>query len=258
MDIKEKILEELEKFYPTRVSDYKNGLLEIEVRPLKGNYGYLQKLRDMESLESTDERNIIVGFSKGILFYDKVEPDITVCEVTKTDKYIIFEWIAGGIGFGQLVIGAELHDIVDDECMSKEFCNKVIKIGMERLANTERLNKEIADLKNADMLNTKDLSDTYHTFDELYNHRMAFNVALTQVINLLGRTDLYAYKSLSHHDGTMFDGMFIVVIESPVGQISYHYDLWNFDKFQIPTLEKALEYDGHTPKDTIERLLKLL
>lgn len=125
------------------------------------------------------------------------------------------------------------------------------------MTNAERLNIEIADLKKKGELKTKDISDTYHTIGDLYNHRMAFNIALCNSIQLLKRKDLYCYKSLQHHDGTMFEGMFILVIETPYGQISYHYNLEHWNKANVDVYEKALTYDGHTPQDTYERLLKL-
>jgi hypothetical protein len=120
------------------------------------------------------------------------------------------------------------------------------------------INEEIRRLKNEKLLNTNFISDTYHTFGELYDHRMAFNVALTRAINKLGKKDLYAYKSMKHSDESMFEGMFIVVIQSPLGQISYHYNLDRWDNFALPVYQKALEYDGHTSEDTIERLIHLL
>ena len=121
----------------------------------------------------------------------------------------------------------------------------------------DNINNKIKELKEKDLIKTKDISDTYHTFGELYDHRMAFNVALCQAITLLKRKDLYCYKSWFHHDKTMFDGMFIVVIESPYGQISYHYNAEHWDKFNIQPYDIALMYDGHTPDDTYDRLLKL-
>ena len=55
----------------------------------------------------------------------------------------------------------------------------------------------------------------------------------------------------------MFDDSFIVGIETPEGQYSYHYDLKFWDLFDdIEELEKAPKYDGHMPKD-ITRLLSL-
>lgn len=34
-----------------------------------------------------------------------------------------------------------------------------------------------------------------------------------------------SWKSLHHHDGTMYDGMFIVGIDTPAGPATYHYDV---------------------------------
>ena len=95
---------------------------------------------------------------------------------------------------------------------------------------------------------------------------MAFNIALCNTINLLGEEMglsnpiAYCYKSWRHHNNEedpMFEGSFIVVIESEQGQISYHYKAEHWDKFKIPEREEANEYDGHTPEDTIKRLISL-
>lgn len=92
-------------------------------------------------------------------------------------------------------------------------------------------------------------SDGYHTFNELYHHRaVLFSVI---VANLHG----IAWKSKLHHDGTMYDGMFIVGIDTPWGQASYHYDVDPYwDMFWCMELERAPEWDGHTPADAIERI----
>ena len=67
-----------------------------------------------------------------------------------------------------------------------------------------------------------------------------------------------AWKSRKHHDGTMFDGMFIVGIETPDGQATYHYDLEPYwDMFNCTELEFAPEWDGHTANQAIERIGKL-
>ena len=66
-----------------------------------------------------------------------------------------------------------------------------------------------------------------------------------------------AWKSQLHHDGTMFDGnMFIVGIDTPKGQYSYHYHMEMWDYFEVKELDNAPEYDGHEPRDII-RLLSL-
>lgn len=122
----------------------------------------------------------------------------------------------------------------------------------------DAINNEIRTLKASGTIKSKDVSDTYHTFGELYNHRMALTAALCHTINNVHYThEVYCYKSWKHSDGTMFDGMFIVVIESPHGQMAYHYNAEHWDKFQIREVPTALVYDGHTADDVIERLLKL-
>lgn len=95
-----------------------------------------------------------------------------------------------------------------------------------------------------------DISDGYHTFGELYHHRMVLTKALS---------DCYpdaAWKSKLHHDGTMFDGHFIIGFSTPEGQYSYHYELEHWDLFDVKVLTTAPEYDGHKPSD-IGRLLSL-
>lgn len=98
---------------------------------------------------------------------------------------------------------------------------------------------------------TKDVSDKWHTFDELYYHRMILFLSLQ-----LAHKDK-SWKSKLHHDGTMFEDSFIVGIETEEGQYSYHYNLKYWDDFkEIRELERAPEYDGHVRSD-IRRLLSL-
>ena len=102
-----------------------------------------------------------------------------------------------------------------------------------------------------DKLKTGDLSDGYHTYNELYHHRaVLFSVVINQNKEI-------AWKSKKHHDGTMYDGMFIVGIDTPQGQYSYHYDIepyWNM--FECKELDNAPVWDGHKPED-INRLQSL-
>lgn len=94
-----------------------------------------------------------------------------------------------------------------------------------------------------------DTSDGYHTFDELYHHRaVLFSVV---VAANSGR----AWKSKLHHDGTMYEGMFIVGIDTPHGQATYHYDVEPYwDMFWCRELERAPEWDGHTSDEAIKRI----
>ena len=99
---------------------------------------------------------------------------------------------------------------------------------------------------------TGETSDGYHTFNELYHHRaVLFSVIVKAFPD-------HAWKSRKHHDGTMYDGMFIVGIETPDGQATYHYDIEPYwDMFNCKELEYAPEWDGHTPAQAIDRIGKL-
>lgn len=102
-----------------------------------------------------------------------------------------------------------------------------------------------------DKLRAGEISDGYHTFNELYYHRaVLFSVICNQNKDI-------AWKSKLHSDGTMYDEMFIVGINTPEGQYSYHYDINLWSLFDVEELDKAPEYDGHLPKD-IERLKSIL
>lgn len=92
-------------------------------------------------------------------------------------------------------------------------------------------------------------SDTYHTFTELYAHRITLFVALMK-----GHKEI-SWKSKLHNDGTSFDGWFIAGMKLPTGDITYHIPerFWNAME-NIETLENAPEWDGHTSDDVVRRL----
>lgn len=103
------------------------------------------------------------------------------------------------------------------------------------------------------------VSDGFHTMDELYEHRMALNIALFNMWHRhIGEDFVKVMKSRLHSDGTMFEGgYFIVMALTDHGQISYHYKLEHWNKFSIPEVERTPPYDGHSPEDVIKRLLKV-
>jgi hypothetical protein len=112
-----------------------------------------------------------------------------------------------------------------------------------------------------------EVRDEYHSMHELYQHRMALNIALFHFMYEMDkqiRGDYYAsfqqhkvMKSKLHADGTMFEGYFIVMAVTPYGQISYHYKLEHWDKFNLPVVENTPPWDGHSSLQVIERLMKL-
>ncbi len=100
-----------------------------------------------------------------------------------------------------------------------------------------------------------EISDGYHTFNELYYYRMLYNAAF---FNMLPKE--WVHKSKKHHDGEdcFGGGWFIVMANLPTGQVSNHYELKNWDLFQIPEKEVADKWDGHTPQEAADRLHKYL
>lgn len=100
-----------------------------------------------------------------------------------------------------------------------------------------------------------EVSDGYHTFNELYYYRMLYNAAF---FNALPKH--MVHKSKRHHTGEecFGGGWFIVMANLPTGQISNHYELKDWRLFNIPEKEFADEWDGHTPKQAAERLQKFL
>ena len=89
----------------------------------------------------------------------------------------------------------------------------------------------------------QDTSDGYHTFEELYEHRMT----LFSVICNTYRDK--AWKSKLHDDGTMFRDYFIVGITTEEGNYSYHYHLDYWDYFNVKELDRSPKWDGHKPSD---------
>lgn len=97
--------------------------------------------------------------------------------------------------------------------------------------------------------NIGEFSDGYHTFNELYHHRA---VLFSVICNMFPDK---AWKSKLHDTGDMFDGMFIVGIETEQGQATYHYDIDPYwDMFKVKELEKAPKWDGHSPSVAIDRI----
>ena len=89
------------------------------------------------------------------------------------------------------------------------------------------------------------ISDGYHTFDELYYHRMVLFCALCKV------HQEKAWKSWKHDDGTMYDDYFIVGIETPEGQFTYHFHKIYWHNFSVKEIATAPLWDGHTADDVV-------
>ena len=96
-----------------------------------------------------------------------------------------------------------------------------------------------------------DISDGYHTFEELYEHRCALFVAL-----LIKSPDISWY-SLKHSDGSDWPGWFIAGMELPSGDITYHLPVALkplLDSSAVKELPQGKAWDGHTSNDVVTRL----
>ena len=109
-----------------------------------------------------------------------------------------------------------------------------------------------------------EISDGYHTMDELYEHRVALYIQLASAIEIMNKisrdkgwsTNAPVWRSKVHSDGSRYEGWFILGIEKEAGkQITYHIPekYWDSTEF-AETLIKAPEWDKHTSADVLERI----
>src|SRR5262245_27467319 len=116
------------------------------------------------------------------------------------------------------------------------------------------------------------VSDGHHTMEELYEHRHALFIALCKAydsyVTPLNFPHVRFWKSLQHHDGSSYEGWFILGIsrqkipfnnDDPIEMqhVAYHLPMKHWDTVDVPTLERAPYYDGYTPENVIKRLVKL-
>ena len=93
------------------------------------------------------------------------------------------------------------------------------------------------------------LTDGNHSFEELYYHRMILTAALFSLV------PDKCWKTKQQDNGPCPEGYFLVGIETPEGQATYHYKIeyWNlFDS--IKEIPVAPTFDGHTADVAIERI----
>lgn len=97
-----------------------------------------------------------------------------------------------------------------------------------------------------------DLSDGFHTFNQLYYQRMILFATIVK------QNRDKAWKSLRHESGELCfgGGWFIVGIDTPEGSYTYHYEDNYYSLFDCVELKCGKHWDGHTEKD-VTRLLSL-
>lgn len=98
------------------------------------------------------------------------------------------------------------------------------------------------------------VSDGYHTINEIYEHRNLLFIALMK------SNPSKVWRSRLHDDGSSYPGWFVAGMSLPLGwssltPISYHLPdrLWDLLD-NVPVLDVAPPFDGHTSEDVLKRL----
>lgn len=95
-----------------------------------------------------------------------------------------------------------------------------------------------------------EISDSYHTFTELYNFRHQLFIALSN-----SNPCLKPWKSEYHSDGNpAYEDYFIAGLTLNGIDITFHLPIELWGLLICKALDKAPEWDGHTSEMCLERL----
>lgn len=143
--------------------------------------------------------------------------------------------------------------------MTREEAIKILKSKMDGSVDTsyewaETVRMAIEALKAKMDGDMGEVSDGYHTFNQLYHQRAVLFATIVK------QNKEKAWKSWKHGDGKFcFDSnkeWFIVGVDTPKGSYTYHYEKKYWDMFDCVELERGKFWDGHTEED-VTRLLSL-
>jgi hypothetical protein len=100
-------------------------------------------------------------------------------------------------------------------------------------------------------VNMGEVSDGFHTFNELYEHRCSLFLAL------MAGYPRISWISKKHEDGSEWGGWFIAGMQLRTGDVTYHLPskMWDLAvATEARVLSTAPHWDGHTPANVVERL----
>lgn len=104
-------------------------------------------------------------------------------------------------------------------------------------------------------IDTDQISDGYHTFGELYDHRIELWILVCSIMEKIS-VSYHTWRTKKHSDGEEIEGWFVLGMNMKAGQqITYHLpmDRWNDCAF-ANEIHMAPEFDGHTADDVLTRL----
>jgi hypothetical protein len=122
------------------------------------------------------------------------------------------------------------------------------------MSNIQEINEAIK------LVDSNEVSDGYHTFGELYEHRIVLYITLCRQLSIYSGTKK-VWVSKKHSDGSIWDGWFLLGICVAKGeQITYHLPerYWSVCKDFAFEFDKAPDFDGHTSDDVLNRLINLI
>lgn len=117
------------------------------------------------------------------------------------------------------------------------------------MSNISDLNTQIKGIEN-----NGDISDGYHTFNELYEHRF---LLFLNLVKTFGKNDVWKFNK--NFDGTYYDGWFGVgIYPNDSRQITYHLPIKYYDIIDCVEYDINPFYDGHMSNDVLLRLKNMV
>lgn len=126
------------------------------------------------------------------------------------------------------------------------------------MTKEEALNYTIAEYKKEGSIDTNLIRDGYHSFGELYEHRIELFIALCRIICFSDFRENSGFEENPIFKTSIENGWFILGIDNRKGmQITYHLPESRWDDVDFAVLRSDFEFDGHTSEDVLKRLQKL-
>ena len=124
------------------------------------------------------------------------------------------------------------------------------------MAVIDGINNLIKEAKEQNVITTKAVNDTHHSFGDLYFQRMILFAALCKSYP---EHSWITRKHFDEENDPMFNGDFMAGINTPAGVVSFHLKLEFLKYFDgITEIEYGPKWDGQNPEETTLRVLSLI